>query len=86
MLRIQPVCKKISSVTEVTQESFQTSPYKLSSSESHEMERVSFETDLRFTSVLLRQFPSGASPSDITKLGMDKTKVLEDVMVSFKGL
>ena len=91
MQRIEPVSKKISSVTEVAQESFVTSQEKTSNESSQlslsdKTEKISFDSAMRFTPLLLRQFPSGASPTEITKMCMDKSNVLEDILRNFTGL
>lgn len=85
MQRVEPTSKKISSVTEVTQQSVVTDQER-TSSESMQLdktEKISFDTAMRFTPVELRKFPSSASPTEITKLCMDKSKVLQDILGNF---
>lgn len=76
MTRVQPVCKKISSLTDILPE---TSPSELL----HACEAC--DTTLRFTPLSFRHFPVGASPAQITKLSMDKSEVLEEIMAKFTG-
>ena len=82
MKRVEPVCKRISSLTEVTQESFAGE----NEGGGAEVRAVACDTSLRFTPLPFRHFPTGALPAEITKLSMDKSQVLDGIMVRSSGL
>lgn len=87
MVRVEPVCKRISAVTEVTQEHFKRSQERIQDNSSKgKINHVLHDTAMRFTHVPFRQFPAGASPTEITKLSMDKSKLLEDIGGNLLGL
>ena len=83
MTQIEPVCKRISSLTEVTQENLVDDER---SKGGGEIRTVACDTTLRFTPLPFRDFPVGASPAQITKLSMDKSQVLEEIMARSTGL
>ena len=83
MKQVEPVCKRISSLTEVTQE--------MPAGDQREdggdkIRSVTCDTTLRFTALPFRNFPVGASPAQITKLSMDKSQVLEEIMARSTGM
>ena len=80
MKQVEPVCKRISSLTNVTQEGDERG------GGGDEVRTVACDTTLRFTPLPFRHFPVGASPSQITKLSMDKSQVLEEIMANSTGL
>ena len=88
MKKIEPVCKRISSLTEVPQERDVGEGERSSGGRNSggEARRVACDTTLRFTPLPFRHFPAGASPAQITKLSMDKSEVLEEVMAKSTGL
>lgn len=83
MERVEPICKRISSLTEVRLENLAGGS---GNSGVDEIRRPTCDTTLRFTPLSFRHFPAGASPAEITKLSMDKSQVLEDIMARSTGL
>jgi A1 cistron-splicing factor AAR2 len=83
MKQIEPVCKRISSLTEVPQEC-DTGDER--GSGVGDARTVACDTALRFTPLPFRHFPAGASPAQITKLSMDKSEILEEIMARSTGL
>lgn len=83
--RVQPLCKKISSVTELPQ---QPQNSRVTSSVSEEAV-LSFqqnpETVIRFTEVPKLRYPKGASPVEISKYSMDGSHVLHCMLDGIKG-
>ena len=77
MKKIEPVCKRVSSLTEVPQVRDVGDGGRNSGGDAR---RVACDTSLRFTPLPFRHFPAGASPAQITKLSMDKSEVLEEIM------
>ena len=83
MKQVEPVCKRISSLTEVSQDNIDK--------QDKDGDKVTIKANvcdisLRFTPLPFRHFPAGASPSQITKLSMDKSQVLEEIMAKSTGL
>ena len=83
--RVQPVCKKISSVTELPQEP-QHSRVTVSASEDAVLSlQQNPETVIRFTAFPKLKYPEGASPAEISNYSMDSSYALSCMLNDMKG-
>ena len=83
--RVQPVCKKISSVMELAQQ-----PLPARSKTSASVDTISSlaqnqETLIRFSEIPKQRYPDGASPLEISKYSMDSSYALSHLIDNMKG-
>ena len=83
--RVQPVCKKISSVMELAQQ-----PLHARSKTSTSVDTISSlaqnqETLIRFSEIPKQRYPDGASPLEISKYSMDSSYALSHLINNMKG-
>ena len=83
--RVQPVCKKISSVTELAQESLHTRSKTSESVETISSLAQNQETLIRFSAIPKQRYPDGASPVEISKYSMDSSYALGGLINHLKG-
>ena len=74
--RVQPKCKKISSVTELPQEPQHTRATASASEDAILSIQRDPETEIRFTEFPRQKYPEGASPTEISKCSMDSSYAL----------
>lgn len=82
--RVQPVCKKISSVTELAQESFHTRSKTSESVDTISSLVQNQETWIRFSEIPKQRHPDGASPVEISKYSMDSSYALSGLINHLK--
>lgn len=83
--RVQPVCKKISSVTELAQESFHARSKTSESVDTISSLVQNQETWIRFSEIPKQRYPDGASPVEISKYSMDSSYALSGLINHLKG-
>ena len=83
--RIQPVCKKISSVTELAQESLHTRSKASESVDTISSLAQNQETVIRFSEIPKQRYPDGASPVEISKYSIDSSYALTSLIDHMKG-
>lgn len=91
--RIQPQCKKLSSVSEVPQEPFQTkrgnkghcAKANIEAKAKSSVTEYLSDNAIRFTKVAKQAYPGGASPAEITKYSIDSSYVLNCMLQSMTG-
>ncbi|KAL9952143.1 hypothetical protein ACROYT_G039353 [Oculina patagonica] len=81
--RVQPVCKKISSVTELAQEPSHTRGKVSASAETISLSQNQ-ETMIRFSEFPKQKYPEGASPVEISKYSMDSSYALGGLISGMK--
>lgn len=83
--RIQPRCKKISSVTELPQEPQHTRNTGSPSKDAILSLQQDPETVIRFTEFPRQNYPEGATPMEISKYSIDSSHALGCLFKSMKG-
>ena len=83
--RVQPVCKKISSVTELAQEPLHTRSKASASVDTISSLVQKQETEIRFSEIPKQRYPDGASPVEISKYSMDCSYALSGLINRMKG-
>ena len=83
--RVQPVCKKISSVTELPQEPRHSRLRTTGSEHAILSVQRNPETVIRFTEFPKQKYPEGASPVEISKYSMDSSYAVTCLLNSMKG-
>lgn len=83
--RVQPVCKKISSVTELAQESLRTRSKTSESADTISSLAQNQETLIRFSEIPKQRYPDGASPVEISKYSMDSSYALGCLINHLEG-
>ena len=83
--RVQPVCKKISSVTELAQEPLRTRGMASVSEDTISSLAQNQETVIRFTEFPKQKYPEGASAVEISKHNMDGSYALHGLINGLKG-
>ena len=85
LVRVQPVCKKISSVTELAQESLLTRSKTSESVDTVSSIAQNQETLIRFSEIPKQRYPDGALPVEISKYSMDSSYALNGLINQVKG-
>ena len=83
--RVQPVCKKISSATELAQEPSHTTAKASVCEDTTSSIPRNPEAVIRFSEIPKQKFPEGASPVEISKHSMDSSHVLGNIISCMKG-
>ena len=83
--RVQPVCKKISSVTELPQEPLHTRGMASTSVDTISSLSRNPEAVIRFSECPKQKYPEGATPAEISKYSMDSSYALSCLTNHMKG-
>lgn len=83
--RVQPVCKKVSSVTELPQEPLHTRGKASASVGSISSLSRNPEAVIRFSEFPKQKYPEGAMPAEISKCSMDSSYALSGLISHMKG-
>ena len=83
--RVQPICKKISSVTELSQDPLHTRGKVSASEDTISSLPRNQEAVIRFSEFPKQKYPEGASPVEISKYSMDGSYALTALINRMKG-
>lgn len=86
--RMQPSCGRISSVTEIPQQTFKTGEANtnIEAKEENSVGEQPSDSSIRFTRVPKKKFPEGCGPSLMSKYSIDSSYVLGCMTATMKGM
>jgi len=82
--RVQPLCKKISSVTELPQEPRHSRASASATEDAVLLLQQNPDTVIRFTAFPKQKYPEGASPAEISKFSMDSSYAVDCLLKCLK--
>ena len=83
--RLQPLCKKLSSSTEVVQDDLHSTKATSPAESQSPLLQKNENTVIRFTEIPKQKYPVGASPDEVSKCCMDSSYAFNSMINQMKG-